>query len=79
MRSSRGKYRIRKAIRARLPWFLVHLGVAAKGKHDCGNHDWYKSSDEVDRCYYCDVGERRPSQIPRRPQSRGPEVPGRNL
>ncbi len=57
----RGRYRLRTAVRSRLPWALVNLGVAAKGRRDCGRHDWYKSSDEEDRCYHCQVGVRRPS------------------
>ncbi|MGA2306749.1 MAG: hypothetical protein ABSH29_21555 [Acidimicrobiales bacterium] len=62
MEESGGKYRWRTRIRMHLPWLLVNL--APKGKSDCGNHEWYKSSDELDRCYHCVVGERRPSQIP---------------
>ncbi|MDP9386837.1 MAG: hypothetical protein M3Q48_02635 [Actinomycetota bacterium] len=60
---ARGKYRLRTAVRGRLPWFFVNLGVLAKGRRDCGDHEWYKASDEVDRCYHCEVGERRPSQF----------------
>ena len=37
-------YRWRTCIRQRLPWFLIDLGFAAKGK-DCesvgGQHYWY--------------------------------------
>jgi hypothetical protein len=35
-----------------------------KGKLDCENHVFYKESDEVDLCYFCLIGERRPSQYP---------------
>ncbi len=58
-----GKYRLRTAIRRRSPRFLMDRGVLGKGRRDCGDHDWYKESDEVDRCYHCDMGERRPSQF----------------
>ena len=61
--TQRGRYRWRGRIRRHLPWALISLGLAAKGKRDCGNHEWYKQSDEVDRCYHCEVGERRPSQF----------------
>jgi hypothetical protein len=50
-------------IRSRLPVLLVRLGAARKGKHDCGQHEWYKESNDVDRCYHCSIGERRPSQF----------------
>lgn len=52
------KYRFRHAIRRRLPWFLINLGLAAKGKQDCGNHSWYNSDGVVERCHYCEPGER---------------------
>ena len=58
-----GRYRWRTAMRRRLPSFLLDRGVARKGKHDCGQHEWYKSTDEEDRCYHCEVGIRRPSQF----------------
>ena len=61
--SARGRYRWRTAVRRRLPWFLVDHGVAQKGKGDCGNHEWYRSTAEEDRCYHCDAGVRRPSQL----------------
>ena len=63
--AGRGRYRWRTRVRRRLPWMLVNRGVAAKGSGDCGDHDWYKESDEVDRCYHCEIGERRPSQFAR--------------
>jgi hypothetical protein len=40
-----------------VPWLLVNFGVAAKGKHDCGDHEWYKHNDVTARCYHCAVGE----------------------
>ncbi len=59
------RYRWRTAVRTRLPWFLIDLGVAAKGRRDCGEHAWYKQSDAEDRCYHCVVGVRRPSRFTR--------------
>lgn len=59
------RYRWRTRFRRRLPWFLIHLGVANKGASDCGAHDWYKDTDAEDRCYHCEVGVRRPSQLGR--------------
>lgn len=38
-------------------------GVAAKGQRDCGDHEWYKESDEGYRCWHCEVGQRRPSRL----------------
>jgi len=55
------RYRWRTALRRRLPWFVVNRGVAAKGRGDCGAHEWYKQDDGEDRCYHCEVGVRRPS------------------
>jgi len=49
-------------IRGRLPWWLINLGVADKGP-DCeavgGWHRWYKSTEEIDGCYHCEVTRRR--------------------
>ena len=44
-------------MRRALPWFLIDMGVAAKGRRDCGNHDWYRQHDDFWRCYHCEVGE----------------------
>lgn len=48
------KYRLRTAIRERLPESLVWL--APKGPRDCGAHEWYLDEPRVWRCYHCDVG-----------------------
>jgi hypothetical protein len=40
-----------------LPWFLVNLGVAGKGRGDCGAHEFYNADGSVERCYHCAVGE----------------------
>ena len=45
-------------MRRRLPWFLVSRGVAAKGRRDCGAHEFYTADGRVERCYHCDVGMR---------------------
>jgi hypothetical protein len=51
-------YRTRTAIRGRLPWFLINLGFAKKGK-DCeasgGHHEWYNRDGESRGCYHCKV------------------------
>lgn len=69
MTMTRARYRWRTRLRRRLPWPLINLGLAAKGTADCGDHDWYKESGEVDRCYHCKVAERRPSQFVERATS----------
>ena len=51
-----GKYRIRTAMRGRMPWALV--GLFPKGHGDCGDHEWYRSTDDIDRCYHCEAGVR---------------------
>jgi hypothetical protein len=49
-------YRYRIWWRARLPWFLINLGIADKGK-DCeivnAEHSWYNIDNETSGCYYC--------------------------
>ncbi|MDI1459549.1 hypothetical protein QEZ54_01080 [Catellatospora sp. KI3] len=58
MAEQRGRYRLRTRIRTRLPWFLINLGFADKGRRDCGDHDWYAGDGVVEHCYHCRVGER---------------------
>ncbi len=54
----RQPYRLRTAIRERLPWLLINLGLAGKGR-DCeaagGDHEWYNEGDGVSACYHCRV------------------------
>ncbi|NUY82736.1 hypothetical protein HUK80_17670 [Flavobacterium sp. MAH-1] len=42
--------------RTRLPWFLINLGIAGKGK-DCellnAAHKWYNADGINSGCYYC--------------------------
>ena len=52
-----GKYRWRTEIRRKLPWFLIDLGITAKGRRDCGDHEWYREHGDVWRCYHCKPGE----------------------
>jgi hypothetical protein len=52
-----GRYRWRTRIRRHLPWFLLKCGFAAKGRRDCGAHDWYNQGHGTARCYHCEVGE----------------------
>jgi hypothetical protein len=51
-------YRWRTYLRGKLPWFLIDLGIAAKGR-DCENvgaeHHWYNSDGESSACYHCEV------------------------
>jgi hypothetical protein len=48
----------RLRLRRHLPWFLIEMGVADKGK-DCeavdAKHHWYNHDDESSGCYYCKV------------------------
>ncbi|MCR9246463.1 MAG: hypothetical protein NXI31_15625 [bacterium] len=57
-------FRWRTWLRGRLPWLLINLGVAAKGR-DCiaagGWHRWYNHDDKSSHCYHCDVG--RPERL----------------
>lgn len=51
-------YALRTWLRGRLPWFLIDLGVANKGR-DCekvgGWHRWYNHDGENSACYHCRV------------------------
>jgi hypothetical protein len=58
---SRPKYRTRTRIRKLLPWVLVDRGWAAKGRSDCGQHEWYRQDQFTERCYHCEIGL-RPTQ-----------------
>jgi hypothetical protein len=54
-------YEWRRRLRRYLPWFLINLGVADKGK-DCeavgAKHLWYNHDDVSSGCYYCKVTKR---------------------
>lgn len=51
-------YRWRTWIRPHLPWLLINLGFAAKGR-DCeavgGTHWWYNRDNVSSGCYHCGV------------------------
>lgn len=51
-------FRLRSAIRKRLPWFLIDLGICGKGD-DCekhgGSHEWYNQDNVHSACYHCCV------------------------
>lgn len=51
------RYRLRTRIRRLLPFALI--GLLPKGKKDCGDHEWYRSTHELYLCYHCVVGIRR--------------------
>jgi hypothetical protein len=42
----------------RLPWFLIDMGLAAKGA-DCeavgASHRWYNRDNTSSGCYHCEV------------------------
>ena len=56
MRYPHGRFRFRSWLRTNLPDAFGQL--FPKGTSDCGNHEWYNSDNEVDRCYHCAVGVR---------------------
>jgi hypothetical protein len=55
---SKHPYRFRTWLRGRLPWVLINIGFAKKGK-DCeivgGWHRWYNSDNIISKCYHCNV------------------------
>src|ERR1700751_2479355 len=54
----RGKYRIRTWLRRHSLWSLAER--IPKGE-DCGAHEWYRQSAELDGCYHCRVT--RPHEV----------------
>lgn len=54
----RHPYAIRTWFRSHLPWFLINIGLASKGK-DCelvnAKHHWYKKDDVHSACYHCEI------------------------
>ena len=58
--NKKNPYRHRLWWRKRIPWFLIKLGIAAKGK-DCklvnAEHLWYNIDEKTSGCYYCEVIE----------------------
>ena len=47
-------YRLRTALRESLPERLASR--IPKGRHGCGNHEWYKAAERTWRCYHCEPG-----------------------
>jgi len=51
-------YAWRTWLRGRMPWFLINLGIAGKGK-DCekvgARHHWYNADHKSSGCYHCKV------------------------
>jgi len=56
MSAKRDRYRWRTRLRGVLPSQLSLL--VPKGRQDCGDHEWYRSSESLDACYHCRVGTR---------------------
>ena len=58
MKKKSHPYELRLRIREKLPWFLIDLGFAAKGKN-CetvgAKHRWYNKSNNLSACYYCKI------------------------
>jgi hypothetical protein len=56
--NKRHPYELGLRIREFLPWFLIDIGVARKGKN-CekvgAEHVWYNQGDNLSGCYYCRV------------------------
>lgn len=48
--------RWRTWLRKRTPDVLYYrLGIAIPKARDCGDHEWYKSTEDRDACYHCEV------------------------
>lgn len=55
--------RWRRWIRGRTPNFLYDRGLVVPKVVDCGDHEWYRSTDEMQACYHCDVTPRSVDQV----------------
>lgn len=65
-----GRYRLRTALRKRLPWRPPLHRLVPKGA-DCGQHEWYRSQGDLWACYHCRVTK---TEEPRPLTSREREV-----
>jgi len=69
-------YKWRTWIRTHLPWPLIDLGFARKGR-DCeaagGRHHWYNSDEKTSGCYHCEIV--RPGQLWGKKDSDANETP----
>jgi hypothetical protein len=58
MKNKKHPYELRLRIREKLPWFLIDLGFASKGKN-CelvnASHSWYNKGNNLSGCYYCEI------------------------
>lgn len=58
MKNQKHPYELRLKIREKLPWFLINMGIAAKGK-DCeqvnAEHNWYNKGENISACYFCKI------------------------
>ena len=64
--SGHGKYRMRTWLRRHLPYLLADR--IPKGRQDCGNHEWYRSKEDVWECYHCVLGVWRKEVISETPE-----------
>ena len=64
----KSKYLWRTKVRKYLPWILINLGIAKKGKN-CGEnkHDWYNINNKSSGCYHCEVVKNGKLYEPSRP------------
>lgn len=60
--SSHAKYRLRTWLRTNTPHAVSDR--IPKGAEDCGNHEWYRSDEQTERCYHCVVGVRPVTERP---------------
>ena len=56
MKRNKHSYAYKRWLREKLPWFLIDLGIASKGKN-CelinAKHYWYNIDNKITGCYYC--------------------------
>lgn len=58
MKSKRHPYELRLLLREKLPWFLIDIGIAAKGENCekvAADHHWYNKGNGISACYYCKI------------------------
>ena len=45
--------RWRRWVRENTPSFLYDRGLVVPKVRDCGDHEWYKATKDVEACYHC--------------------------
>lgn len=56
------RYRWRTRLRTWAPFWMTDF--FPKGRHDCGQHEWYRHDSDTFHCYHCKVGILKTRELP---------------